>query len=227
MDFLGLRNLDVITDAVAMIRAGKDPIVRHRHRRRSTTTRRSPCCAAATRSACSSSRAARCGRSCARSPPTTFDDVAALVALYRPGPDERQHAQRLRRSQERPQAGRLLPRGCRRAAGRHLRPDDLPGDGHAGVAQKFAGYSLAEADNLRKAMRQEDPLAHGAGAREVRRRLRARPATASRSASSCSTRSSRSPTTRSTRATPSATASSPTRPRTSRRTTRSSTSPVC
>jgi DNA polymerase III subunit alpha len=25
------------------------------------------------------------------------------------------------------------------------------------VAQKFAGYSLAEADNLRKAMRQEDP----------------------------------------------------------------------
>ena len=38
------------------------------------------------------------------------------------------------------------------------------------VAQKFAGYSLAEADNLRKAMRQEDPRAHGQGAGEVRRR---------------------------------------------------------
>ena len=33
------------------------------------------------------------------------------------------------------------------------------------VAQKFAGYSLAEADNLRKAMRQEDPRADRQGAR--------------------------------------------------------------
>ena len=94
------------------------------------------------------------------------------------------------------------------------------------VAQKFAGYSLAEADNLRKAMRQEDPRAHGQGARRSsstgceRHRLRR-----ASSASSCSTSSSRSPTTRSTRATRSATASSRTRPRTSRRTTRSSTSP--
>ena len=46
------------------------------------------------------------------------------------------------------------------------------------VAQKFAGYSLAEADNLRKAMRQEDPRADRQGAREVRRRLRAPRATA-------------------------------------------------
>ena len=62
MDFLGLRNLDVITDTVEMIRAAQGPDVRHRHRRRSTTTRRSSCCAAATRSACSSSSRRRCAR---------------------------------------------------------------------------------------------------------------------------------------------------------------------
>ena len=38
--------------------------------------------------------------------PTSFEDVAALVALYRPGPDGGEHAQRLRRPQERPEAGR-------------------------------------------------------------------------------------------------------------------------
>ena len=37
MDFLGLRNLDVITDAEAMIRATPRPGLRHRRRSRSTT----------------------------------------------------------------------------------------------------------------------------------------------------------------------------------------------
>ena len=69
------------------------------------------------------------------------------------------------------------------------------------VAQKFAGYSLAEADNLRKAMRQEDPRADGQGARSRSRPAASAPATASSSASSCSTSSSGSPTTPSTRAT--------------------------
>ncbi len=41
------------------------------------------------------------------------------------------------------------------------------------VAQRFAGYSLEEADNLRKACGQEDPRHHRRGAGEVRRRLRA------------------------------------------------------
>ena len=95
------------------------------------------------------------------------------------------------------------------------------------VAQKFAGYSLAEADNLRKAMRQEDPRADGEGAGEVRRRRARPPATARARHRRCSTSSSSSPTTPSTSRTPSATASSPTRPPTSRRTTRPSTSPRC
>ena len=83
--------------------------------------------------------------------PTSFEDVCALVALYRPGPDGGEHAQRLRRPQERPEAGRVPPPRRRGGARRHLRADDLPGESVMRVAQKFAGYSLAEADMLRKA----------------------------------------------------------------------------
>ena len=36
--------------------------------------------------------------------PDNFEDISAVLALYRPGPDGRQRAQRLRRPQERPQA---------------------------------------------------------------------------------------------------------------------------
>ena len=43
-----------------------------------------------------------------------------------------QHAQRLRRPEERPAADRLPARGPRGGARRHLRPDDLPGVGDAG-----------------------------------------------------------------------------------------------
>ena len=62
MDFLGLRNLDVIEIALDLIER------EHRRRAptsttsRSTTPRRSTCCAAATPSACSSSKAGRCAR---------------------------------------------------------------------------------------------------------------------------------------------------------------------
>ena len=80
------------------------------------------------------------------------------------------------------------------------------------VAQRFAGYSLAEADNLRKACGKKNreliakervKFAEGCERHRLRRRARHR---------SGSTSSSRSPTTPSTRATPTATGSSPTRP---------------
>ena len=158
MDFLGLRNLDVIADTVALIRAHARR--RPRHRRRPARRRHDLRAAAAraTRSACSSSRAARCARSCARSRPTCFDDVAALVALYRPGPDGGQHAQRLRRPQERPQAGRVPHPRRRGGARRHLRADDLPGVGHAGraeVRRLLPGRGRQPAQGVR----QEDPRA--------------------------------------------------------------------
>jgi DNA polymerase-3 subunit alpha len=82
--------------------------------------------------------------------PTSFDDVAALVALYRPGP----------------MAANMHNDYADRKNGRkqitYLHPDleellaDTQGlmiyqESVMRVAQKFAGYSLEEADNLRKA----------------------------------------------------------------------------
>ncbi len=82
--------------------------------------------------------------------PTSFDDVAALVALYRPGP----------------MAANMHKDYADRKNGRkpieYLHPDlesilaDTYGlmiyqESMMRVAQKFAGYSLPEADNLRKA----------------------------------------------------------------------------
>src|SRR4051794_23274072 len=82
--------------------------------------------------------------------PTSFDDVAALVALYRPGP----------------MAANMHNDYADRKNGRkpveYLHPDaeevlkDTQGlmiyqESVMRVAQKFAGYSMAEADNLRKA----------------------------------------------------------------------------
>ncbi|HUY63185.1 MAG TPA: DNA polymerase III subunit alpha [Acidimicrobiales bacterium] len=82
--------------------------------------------------------------------PTCFDDVAALVALYRPGP----MAANMHRD--------YADRKNGRQAVSYLHPDLEPilaetyglmiyQESLMRVAQKFAGYSLEEADNLRKA----------------------------------------------------------------------------
>src|SRR5271166_1465871 len=82
--------------------------------------------------------------------PTSFDDVAALVALYRPGP----MAANMHRDYPELKNGRK--------ALTYLHPDLEPilkdtyglmlyQESVMRVAQKFAGYTLEEADNLRKA----------------------------------------------------------------------------
>ncbi len=82
--------------------------------------------------------------------PTTFNDVCALVALYRPGP----MAANMHND--------YADRKNRRKPIEYFHPDaeELLGDTQGlmiyqesmmRVAQKFAGYSLSEADNLRKA----------------------------------------------------------------------------
>ena len=82
--------------------------------------------------------------------PTSFDDVAALVALYRPGP----MAANMHRDYPELKNGRKDLT--------YLHPDLEPilkdtyglmlyQESVMRVAQKFAGYSLEEADNLRKA----------------------------------------------------------------------------
>ena len=64
MDFLGLRNLTVLDDAVKNIKANRGEDARPRGPRRSTTRRPTRCSSAATPSASSSSTAARCARCC-------------------------------------------------------------------------------------------------------------------------------------------------------------------
>ena len=227
MDFLGLRNLDVITDTLEIIQehAGRRP--RHRPASRSTTRRRSRCCC----------RGDSIGvfqleggpmRALMRSlAPTSFEDVAALVALYRPGPmAANMHNDYADRKNGRKPVEYFHPDAEEVLAdtyGLMIYQESVHAGG-AEVRRLLAGRGRQPPQGLR----QEEPRAHGEGAREVRRRLRAPPATARRSARQLLRHH------RAVRrlrlhqvALATATASSPTRPRTSRRTTRSSTWPRC
>jgi DNA polymerase-3 subunit alpha len=150
MDFLGLRNLDVITDTVEMVRATKDPTfdidtvsledlkvfeLLQRGDTMGVFQLESPPMRALMRALA----------------PTSFDDVAAIVALYRPGPmSVNMHYDYADRKNDRQKVEYF-----------HEDAKAVLGDTYGlmiyqesvmRVAQKFAGYSLAEADNLRKAM---------------------------------------------------------------------------
>ncbi len=149
MDFLGLRNLDVIADTVALIRQSRGTEV---------DIDAIPLDDAATYKLLQAGDSigvfqleGTAMRALMRSlAPDSFEDVAALVALYRPGP----------------MAANMHNDYADRKNGRketvYLHPDseEVLGDTYGlmiyqeslmRVAQKFAGYSLADADNLRKA----------------------------------------------------------------------------
>jgi DNA polymerase-3 subunit alpha len=149
MDFLGLRNLDVLTDTVEIIRTtrGVDLDID------AVALDDQPTFELLRRADSIGVFQLEGGpmRALMRSlAPTTFEDVAALVALYRPGP----------------MAANMHNDYADRKNGRkpiqYLHPDaeEVLGDTYGlmifqeslmRVAQKFAGYSLAEADNLRRA----------------------------------------------------------------------------
>jgi DNA polymerase-3 subunit alpha len=149
MDFLGLRNLDVITDAVAMIRdtAGVELDIDR------IPLDDEPTLELLRRGDSIGVFQLEGGpmRALMRSlAPTSFDDVAALIALYRPGP----MAANMHND--------YADRKNQRKPIEYLHPDleELLADTYGlmiyqesvmRVAQRFAGYSLAEADNLRKA----------------------------------------------------------------------------
>ena len=80
------------------------------------------------------------------------------------------------------------------------------------VAERFAGYSLEEADNLRKACGKKDRKLIAAEREKFVEGCVARGYGEEHGHASCSTSSSPSPTTPSTSPTPTATGSSPTRP---------------
>jgi DNA polymerase-3 subunit alpha len=149
MDFLGLRNLDVISDAVELIRRRTDPTFDIDHvplddqavfdlLSRGDTIGvfqlESPPMRALLRSLV----------------PTSFEDVSAVLALYRPGPmSVNMHYDYAD-----------IKNGRKPVTYFHADAEAVLGDTYGlmiyqesvmRVAQRFAGYSLAEADNLRKA----------------------------------------------------------------------------
>ena len=150
MDFLGLRNLDVIADCLTLISQtqGKSIDIDSVDLQDEATfelLRRGDTIGVFQ---LESTPMRALIRSLA---PTSFDDVAALVALYRPGPMaanmHNDYADRKNGRQPvefiHPDAEELLSE----TYGLMIYQESV-----LRVAQKFAGYTLAEADSLRKAM---------------------------------------------------------------------------
>ncbi len=149
MDFLGLRNLDVISDALELIRisSGIDVDIDNVPLDDDKTYE----LLSAGDSIGVFQLESSPMRSLMRSlRPETFDDVAALVALYRPGPMEAN------------MHNDYADRKNGRKPVEYLHPDaeQILGDTYGlmiyqesmmRIAQRFAGYSLADADSLRKA----------------------------------------------------------------------------
>ena len=154
MDFLGLRNLDVIEDAIGVIERSRgvrvdidnvplDDAPTYELLARGDTIGVFQLEGGPMRSLIRSLK------------PSCFDDVAALVALYRPGPmAANMHNDYADRKNDRKPVEVF-----------HEDAADILGDTYGlmiyqesvmRVAQRFAGYDLAEADNLRKACGKKD-----------------------------------------------------------------------
>ena len=118
--------------------------------------------------------------------PPQFEDVAALVALYRPGPMatnmHNDYADRKNGRKPVSYSHADLEEVLAPTYGLMIYQEQL-----MRVAQRLAGYSLEEADNLRKAAAKKKRDLMRQGAIEVRRRLRRRRDTPSSSPSRCST----------------------------------------
>ncbi len=154
MDFLGLRNLDVIEDAVGLIEQSRGERVDIDNVPLDDSTTYELLARGDTIGVFQLESGPM--RSLIRSlKPTCFDDVAALVALYRPGP--------MAANMHNDYADRKNKRKPVQVF--HEDAADILGDTYGlmiyqesvmRVAQRFAGYSLADADNLRKACGKKD-----------------------------------------------------------------------
>ena len=193
MDFLGLRNLDVIDKAVELIGDGLDIAKIPIDDRRSTRCSRAP-----SRPASSSSSRRACATRCAQVKPTEFEDLIALVALYRPGPMQYIPSYAARKNGR--EAVTYIDERLKRDHERLARNLHLPGAVHAdrqadGRLHARRGRDAAARD------RQEDPRADGVAEGEVPRRLRRQQRHARRSRTSSGRTWSRRRTTPSTRRT--------------------------
>lgn len=148
MDFLGLRNLDVISDALALIEESTgavldidsipldDPETFALLQRVETV-------------GVFQLESGGMQDLIQKLQPTTYEDIGALVALYRPGPmDSGMHNDYAARKNGRREIEYLHPdaeEALSDTYGLMIYQENM-----MRIAQKFAGYSLVEADNLRK-----------------------------------------------------------------------------
>ena len=155
MDFLGLRNLDVISDAIELIQAFRGIECDIDHIPLDDRKTLDMLCAGESIGVFQLEGGAM--RTLMRSlAPDSFEDVAALIALYRPGPmSVNMHNDYADRKNGRKPVDYFDPAA-----------EELLGDTYGlmiyqesvmRVSQKFAGFTLAEADNLRKACGKKKP----------------------------------------------------------------------
>ena len=155
MDFLGLRNLTVLDDALINIEPQPRREGRARGPRARPTRRRTRCSSAATPSASSSSTAARCGRCCAACSPTpsrTSPRSARSTgpARWAPTPTTSTPAARPAASRStpiHPELAEPLEEMLGETYGLIVYQEQV-----MAIAQKLAGYTLGQADLLRRAM---------------------------------------------------------------------------
>ena len=164
VDFLGLRNLDVIDKAVALVGGNLDIAAIPLDDRKTYAM-----LARAESNGVFQFESSGMRDALKAVKPTQFEDLIALVALYRPGPDGPHPG--LRGAQERPRAGHLHRRAAEADHKRLVRNLHLPGAVHAdrqGARRLRArrGGDPAPRD------RQEDPRADGVAEGQVPRRLR-------------------------------------------------------
>lgn len=155
MDYLGLKNLDIISDTIKMVKKTRgidldidnppldDEVTLEMLREGNSI-------------GVFQLEGVQMRNLMRRLAPTSFDDIAALVALYRPGPmGENMHNDYADRKNGR-QSIEYLHEDAREILsdtyGLMIYQEEL-----MRIAQKFAGYSLAEADTLRKACGKKIP----------------------------------------------------------------------
>ena len=207
-DFLGLKTLTVLRDrgAAAEARAASRSIS---PRSRSTTRKPTTCWRAREAVGVFQLESAGMRRALLDMRPDRFEDIIALVALYRPGPMANIPTYCARKhGMEQPDY--IHPKLEADPAG-DLRRHRLPGTGDAGRADPrrlFARRSRSAAPRHG----QEDPQGDAGAARALRRRARSSAASRRARPTRSSICSSASPNTASTRATPRPTRWSPTRP---------------
>ena len=159
MDFLGLRTLSIIDEAVRLIKASAGADIRVEHLPLDDRPTFELLCAGDTMGIFQLESEGM--RTLLRSlRPTTFDDIAALVALYRPGPmAAKMHESYARRKNDLEPSTPIhddLTEVLAETYGLMIYQESM-----MRVAQEIASYSMADADDLRKACgkKQRDRIA--------------------------------------------------------------------